>query len=91
MGNAWKETLDGGEVLLIDGGMGTELQRRGVPMNWEAWSGTAARWHADTVQKVHEEYIRAGAQVIITNTFGTNRLMLEAAGLGEEVVQINQQ
>ncbi len=78
-------------MLLIDGGMGTELQRRGVPMNWEAWSGTAARWHADTVQKVHEEYIRAGAQVIITNTFGTNRLMLEAAGLGEEVVQINQQ
>ncbi|MCH8247915.1 MAG: homocysteine S-methyltransferase family protein [Bacteroidetes bacterium] len=91
MGNAWKETLDGGEVLLIDGGMGTELQRRGVPMNLEAWSGTAARWHADTVQKVHEAYIRAGAQVIITNTFGTNRLMLEAAGLGEEVVQINQQ
>ena len=91
MGNAWKETLDGGEVLLIDGGMGTELQRRGVPMNLESWSGTAARLHADTVQKVHEEYIRAGAQVIITNTFGTNRLMLEAAGLGEEVVQINQQ
>ncbi len=91
MGNAWKETLDGGEVLLIDGGMGTELQRRGVPMNLEAWSGTAARLHADTVQKVHEDYIRAGAQVIITNTFGSNRMMLEGAGLGDEVVQINQQ
>ncbi len=63
MGNAWKETLDGGDVLLIDGGMGTELQRRGVPMNLESWSGTAARLHADTVQKVHEDYIRAGAQV----------------------------
>ncbi len=91
MGNAWKETLDGGDVLLIDGGMGTELQRLGVPMDLDAWSGTAARLHADTVQKVHEEYIRAGAQVIITNTFGTNRLMLEGAGLGDEVVQINQQ
>ena len=91
MGNAWKERLDGGEVLLIDGGMGTELQRRGVPMTLEAWSGTAARLHADTVQQVHEDYIRAGAQVIITNTFGTNRLMLEAVGLGDEVVRINQQ
>ena len=38
MGSAWKETLDAGDVLLIDGGMGTELQRRGVPMNLEAWS-----------------------------------------------------
>jgi homocysteine S-methyltransferase len=91
MGNAWKETLDGGDVLLIDGGMGTELQRRGVPMNLESWSGTAARLHADTVQQVHEEYIRAGAQVIITNTFGSNRMMLEGVGLGDEVVQINQQ
>jgi S-methylmethionine-dependent homocysteine/selenocysteine methylase len=91
MGNAWKETLDAGDLLLIDGGMGTELQRRGVPMNMDSWSGTAARLHADTVQLVHEDYIRAGAQVIITNTFGSNRMMLEPLGLADEVVQINQQ
>jgi methionine synthase I (cobalamin-dependent) len=91
MGNTWKETLDGGDVLLIDGGMGTELQRRGVPMDLESWSGTAACMHADTVQQVHEDFIRAGAQVIITNTFGSNRMMLEGAGFGDEVVQINQQ
>lgn len=91
MGNAWKEILDAGDLLLIDGGMGTELQRRGVPMNMDSWSGTAARLHADTVQLVHEDYIRAGAKVIITNTFGSNRMMLEPLGLGDEVVQINQQ
>jgi S-methylmethionine-dependent homocysteine/selenocysteine methylase len=38
MGKAWKETLDRGDVLLIDGGMGTELQRRGVPMDEAARS-----------------------------------------------------
>jgi S-methylmethionine-dependent homocysteine/selenocysteine methylase len=87
----WKETIESGEVLLIDGAMGTELQRRDVPMSMEAWSGTAVRLHAETVREVHEDYIRAGAQVIITNTFGSNRLMLEGAGLADEVVSINQQ
>ena len=43
MENAWKETLDGGHVLLIDGGMGPELQRRGVPMDKVAWSGAGVR------------------------------------------------
>jgi methionine synthase I (cobalamin-dependent) len=33
MGNTWIETLDRGDILLIDGGMGTELQRRGVSMD----------------------------------------------------------
>ena len=47
MGNAWKEKLDGGDVLLIDGGMGTELERRGALMNSESWSGAAARLHAE--------------------------------------------
>lgn len=90
MGDAWKKTLDAGEVLLIDGGMGTELQRREVPMDANAWSGTAARENATVVRDIHEEYIRSGAKVIISNTFGSNRLMLEGAGLGDEVIAINQ-
>ena len=91
MVSAWQETLDAGDLLLIDGAMGTELQRRDVPMDEKAWSGTAAKLHASTVQEIHEVYIQAGARVIITNTFGSNRLMLEGAGLGDEVLQINQQ
>jgi homocysteine S-methyltransferase len=90
MGDAWKKTLEAGDILLTDGAMGTELQRRNVPMDAHAWSGTAARENASVVREVHEEYIRSGAKVIIANTFGSNRLMLEGAGLGDEVVQINQ-
>ncbi|MFQ5741604.1 MAG: homocysteine S-methyltransferase family protein [Acidobacteriota bacterium] len=88
MAHAWKETLDGGNVLLIDGGMGTELQRRGVPMDQVAWSGAAVLTHPDTVRETHEDYIRAGAQVIITNTFGSTRQMLEPAGYGDQVESV---
>jgi len=85
MENAWKETLDRGDVLLIDGGMGTELQRRGVPMDKVAWSGAAVLTHPEVVRETHEDYIRAGARVIITNTFGSTRQMLEPAGYGDQV------
>ena len=80
MGDNWQAMLDGGDVLLIDGGMGTELQRRGVPMDTVAWSGAAVLTHPDAVRETHEDYIRAGARVIITNTFGSTRQMLEPAG-----------
>ncbi len=85
----WQKALDDGDILLIDGGMGTELQRRGVPMNKIAWSGAAVLTHPDVVRETHEDYIRAGAQVIITNTFGSTRQMLEPAGYGDQVEAIH--
>ncbi len=89
MGDNWQEMLDGGDVLLIDGGMGTELQRRGVPMDTVAWSGAAVLTHPDVVRETHEDYIRAGARVIITNTFGSTRQMLEPAGYGDQVEAVH--
>ena len=71
-----QQRLASGEILILDGATGTELQRRGVPMHDEAWSAAAIVTHPDTVRAVHEDYIRAGAQVIITNTFSTGRLLL---------------
>ena len=73
----------------MDGGTGSELQRRGVPMSRSAWSGLAVHSHPDVVRAVHEDYIAAGAEVIITNTFGTTRFLLESAGLGDEFKNIN--
>ncbi len=89
MTNEWKETLDLGDVLLIDGGMGTELQRRGVAMDEVAWSGAAVFTNPDAVRETHEDYIRAGARVIITNTFGSTRQMLEPAGYGDQVEAVH--
>ena len=81
--------LAAGEILIIDGAMGTELEARGVPMHARAWSGAAVKTHPDAVRETHADYIRAGARVIITNTFAAGRHMLEPAGLGEDVVTIN--
>ncbi len=84
----WHGCLDRGEILLLDGGTGTELERRGVPMDSAAWCGTAALEHQDAIRDLHEDYIRAGADAIITNTFATHRPLLEAAGLGDQVAVI---
>jgi len=78
-----------GGVVLLDGGTGTELERRGVPMNERAWCGDAILGHTETLRAIHEDYIRAGAEVIITNTFATARHSLEPAGYGDDVERAN--
>src|ERR671915_1409709 len=87
--NDVQERLDAGEVVILDGAMGTELERRGVPMDEVAWDAAALLTHPDTVREVHEDYIRAGADVIITNTFATARHVLEPAGMGERFRELN--
>ena len=78
-----------GAPLVIDGGMGTELERSGVPMDEIMWSARAMLSHPDRVRSVHEKYIRAGAEVILTNTFSSARHMLDPAGIGEQTVAVN--
>jgi homocysteine S-methyltransferase len=84
-----EERLGRGDVVILDGGTGTELERRGVPMDGQAWSGTAIITHPEVVRRVHEDYIRAGADVVITNTFATARCHLDPAGFGERVAEVN--
>lgn len=81
--------LIAGDLLLLDGATGTELQRRGASMHGEAWCATATLTDPDILLAVHRDYILAGADIITTNTFSTNRCMLEPAGFGEKVVEIN--
>ncbi len=78
-----------GELVIIDGGTGTQLQAEGVPMDELAWSARANLEQPDVVQHVHEEYIRAGAEVIIANTYASSRAALEPAGLGSRVAEAN--
>ena len=78
-----------GELVIIDGGMGSQLQAEGVPMDEVALSARANLERPDVVQGVHEAYIRAGAEVIIANTFAASRAALEPAGLGSRVAEAN--
>ena len=81
--------LAAGGLVIIDGGTGTQLQAEGVPMDDVAWSARANLEHPDVVQRVHEEYIRAGAEVIIANSYAASRAALEPAGLGDRVAEAN--
>jgi S-methylmethionine-dependent homocysteine/selenocysteine methylase len=78
-----------GHVVIVDGGTGSQLQAEGVPMDEVAWSARANLSHPEKVRQVHEEYIRAGAQVIIANTYAASRAALEPAGLGDAVADVN--
>ena len=81
--------IGAGGPVLLDGGTGTELERRGVPMNERAWCGDATFAHAETLREIHEDYIRAGADVIIANTFAASRHCLEPIGHGDDVERAN--
>jgi len=78
-----------GAAVVLDGGMGTELEKSGVPMDGKVWSGRAVLSHPDAVRQTHEDFINAGAEVIIANTFAAARHMLEPGGLGDHVKEIN--
>ncbi len=85
-----KNKLDNGNVVLLDGGTGSEIERLGVTMNDLAWCGVAHMEQPQVVRQVHESYIRAGADVIIANTFGTAPHVLKRLGLQDRTAEINQ-
>ena len=74
-------------VLVCDGAMGTLLYAKGVFIN-RCFDGLNLT-QPDLVAAVHAEYVRAGADVIETNTFGANRIKLASFGLGEKMLAIN--
>jgi homocysteine S-methyltransferase len=82
------EALDE-RVLVCDGAMGTMLYARGVFINksFDALNIT----QPDLVAEVHQEYVRAGADIVETNTFGANRIKLGSFGLADKLEAINEQ
>ena len=73
--------------MVADGAMGTMLYSRGVFINrcFDELNLSAA----DLIRGVHQEYVKAGAEILETNTFGANRLRLAAFGVAEKLKEIN--
>lgn len=87
-----RERLGAGERLLLDGATGSELQLRGVNVSkgvsadgnrLGAWSATAMGDAPEIVQRVHEDYLKAGADILTTNSFWTNSFKLGLVGLAD--------
>lgn len=83
--NSWISEYGSNGVVLMDGGMGQELRRRSSNDPTSLWSAQALLEQPSLVQQVHEDYIRAGARVITTNSYATVRKRLqEISGLGDQ-------
>lgn len=80
------ERLAEGRPLLLDGAMGTELDRRGVRTYLPLWSALGLIEQPEVVRDIHRDYAVAGADILITDTFRTTRRMLMRAGRDPEEV-----
>src|SRR2546426_1800046 len=74
-------------VLVADGALGTMLYSRGVFINrcFDELNLTSP----EMVRQIHQEYVKAGAEILETNTFGASRLRLAGFGLAEKLHAIN--
>ena len=83
----WKALLKSRGYLLSDGAWGTELAKLGMKPG-----EVAERWnldHPDRVEKVARAYVRAGSDIVLTNTFGANAFKLAKAGLSVQAAELN--
>ena len=79
-----KRRLLNHECILMDGAMGTEILNQGVETKLPLWSAEALLTHPEVVQKIHEAYIKAGAQIITTNTFRTFKRAFAKKGIADK-------
>src|SRR6056297_2775730 len=75
------------QIVIFDGAMGTEIYSRGVFIN--RCYDELNLINPNLIRSIHSSYVRAGAHVIETNTFGANRLKLKQYGLEDKTAEIN--
>ncbi|HEY2916945.1 MAG TPA: homocysteine S-methyltransferase family protein [Candidatus Limnocylindrales bacterium] len=83
----WRALLRSGDPILADGAMGTMLFSAGLQFGDppEVWNLS----HPDVVRRIHRGYLDAGSRIVMTNTFGGNRLRLGLHGLQDRVEELN--
>jgi 5-methyltetrahydrofolate--homocysteine methyltransferase len=84
---SWQELVGNGATVIADGAMGTMLMANGLEFGDppEVWNLE----HPEIIRRVQRGYLDAGSQIILTNTFGGNRLRLELHGREDRVDQLN--
>jgi len=86
----WRDEIAASRPIVVDGGTGSMLQQRGVPVDPNCWHAMAALTHYSDLVAVHADFIEAGAAVITTNTFATHRYVLDQAGLAADYARLMQ-
>jgi S-methylmethionine-dependent homocysteine/selenocysteine methylase len=88
--NLINEKLNNGKLVILDGAMGSELEKSGAKMDKNLWCGTCSVEFPELVTKVHEDYIKAGADVITTNTYACTPISMKNYGLEKSIEEFNQ-
>jgi S-methylmethionine-dependent homocysteine/selenocysteine methylase len=76
-------------AILLDGAIGTEIEKRGLPVNLPLWSAHALLMDPNCVFQIHLSYVEAGVDVLTTNTFRTQRRTLAKVGMEGHTERIN--
>ena len=84
-----RRKLARGEIIILDGGTGTDIQRRGAPMSGETWCADVNLTHGDIVKEVHLDYIAQGADIVTANTYATSPLNFSHIGRVDDVNKID--
>lgn len=79
------------DVVILDGGTGTELQRRGFAARLPLWTAEAARLAPDLLRQIHADYLAAGADIVTANTFRTQPYTLRRAGRETDAPALTQE
>ncbi len=86
--NPLRNPIRANAPLLLSGAMGTELERRGIEIGFPLWSANALINSPETVLQIHKDYIESGADIIVTNTFRTNRRVFANANLPDRSFEL---
>ncbi len=84
-----RNKLAKGQVIILDGGTGTDIQRRGAPMSGKTWCADANLTHGEIVKAVHLDYIAQGADIVTANTYATSPLIFSHIGRVDDVNRID--
>jgi S-methylmethionine-dependent homocysteine/selenocysteine methylase len=84
-----KNKLDSNGVIVLDGGIGGELEKIGAIMDKDLWCGKCSVDNPDKLLKVHENYINAGVDVITTNTYATTPISMKEYGYENLTNELN--
>ena len=81
--------LNSGKIIILDGGMGAELEKLGASMDDDLWSGRCSVDNPEIVYKAHQNFIQSGSDVITTNTYASTPISMKEYGYENHIEEWN--
>ena len=81
--------LNSGKIIILDGGMGAELEKLGASMDNNLWSGRCSLDNPEIVYKAHQNFIQSGSDIITTNTYASTPISMKEYGYENHIEEWN--